>query len=96
MTVRTLKLSSKIITDGGIFDIITFEEATLLIKEILKKKNMKQFCADNSLCYNNVIAIKNGRAKNYPDLTLKLIRILYDIDIEEIKVYKLITKKNEP
>lgn len=85
---------SKLITEREIIDVITIKNINALLAEELNKiRNLKNFCREQSLCYNNIVDIKNGNASKYPLLVKQLLMILCTTETEEIKIYQIITRK---
>lgn len=72
---------------------LSYDEAiNLVIAKLNEQKNIKDFCAEKKMCYNNVLQIKNRREYKYPKLIIQLIKIYYDIDLVENRNF-LIEKK---
>jgi hypothetical protein len=89
--------ASKLISEGGIIDVITLDDAEELVtEELSRRKNLKKFCREHSLCYANVVAIKTGKGnKKYPLLVQQLLRILFSFETEEIKLFKITKTQTE-
>lgn len=75
---------SKLFSNEELKDLVlTYDDAIDMVVNSLKNvKNIKNFCEEHDLCYQNVLLIRKKRDERYPMIIQSLLKLLFGIETD--------------